>query len=186
MLAGGNAQHRPDRDTRRHRTAGDPGAADAGHSAGTGRRRTADAPGAATAADRPGRRAAQHHLSGLLADACIARGAGYDGRWAARRVRQCRRCGRVRGRNSARHGGAQRCVADDRAIEVRIGLNLGEVIVEGDDRYGEGVNVAARLEQLAEPGGIWVSGKVAREVEKNLPSASSRWASRGSRTSRSR
>ena len=53
-------------------------------------------------------------------------------------------------------------------IRVRIGINLGEVIVEGDDRYGEGVNIATRLEQLAEPGGIWVSGKVAKEVEKKL------------------
>jgi adenylate cyclase len=53
-------------------------------------------------------------------------------------------------------------------ILVRIGINLGEVIVEGDDRYGEGVNVAARLEQLADPGGICVSGKVAQEVEKKL------------------
>jgi adenylate cyclase len=53
-------------------------------------------------------------------------------------------------------------------IQVRIGINLGEVIVEGDDRYGEGVNIATRLEQLAEPGGIWVSGKVAKEVEKKL------------------
>jgi adenylate cyclase len=53
-------------------------------------------------------------------------------------------------------------------IKVRIGINLGEVIVDGDDRYGEGVNVAARLEQLAPPGGIHVSGKVAKEVEKKL------------------
>src|SRR5215510_3932724 len=37
-------------------------------------------------------------------------------------------------------------------IEVRIGINLGEVIVEGNDRLGEGVNIAARLEQLADPG----------------------------------
>ena len=59
-------------------------------------------------------------------------------------------------------------VPEERRIAVRIGINLGEVIVEGDDRYGEGVNVAARLEQLAEPGGICVSGKVAREVEKKL------------------
>lgn len=56
----------------------------------------------------------------------------------------------------------------DHRINVRIGVNLGEVIVEGDDRFGEGVNIAARLEQLAEPGGIWVSAKVAREVEKKL------------------
>jgi TolB-like protein/class 3 adenylate cyclase len=59
-------------------------------------------------------------------------------------------------------------VQEDRRVQVRIGINLGEVIVEGDDRYGEGVNIAARLEQLADPGGICVSGKVAREVEKKL------------------
>jgi TolB-like protein len=59
-------------------------------------------------------------------------------------------------------------VPDHQRIEVRIGINLGEVIVEGDDRFGEGVNIAARLEQIAEPGGICVSGKVAREVEKKL------------------
>ena len=45
-------------------------------------------------------------------------------------------------------------VPEDKRIDVRIGINLGEVIVEGEDRYGEGVNVAARLQQLAEPGGI--------------------------------
>lgn len=56
----------------------------------------------------------------------------------------------------------------EQLVEVRIGVNLGEVIVEGDDRFGEGVNIAARLEQLAEPGGIWVSAKVAREVGKKL------------------
>jgi class 3 adenylate cyclase len=59
-------------------------------------------------------------------------------------------------------------VPEDRRVQVRIGINLGEVIVEGDDRYGEGVNIAARLEQLADPGGICVSDKVAREVEKKL------------------
>jgi TolB-like protein/class 3 adenylate cyclase len=57
---------------------------------------------------------------------------------------------------------------EDQRIQVRIGINLGEVIVEGEDRYGEGVNVAARLEQLADPGGICVSAKVAHEVEKKL------------------
>ena len=56
----------------------------------------------------------------------------------------------------------------DQRIDVRIGINLGEVIVEGEDRYGEGVNIAARLEQLADPGGICVSARSAREVEKKL------------------
>ncbi len=59
-------------------------------------------------------------------------------------------------------------VAEDQRILARIGINLGEVIVEGDDRLGEGVNIAARLEQLADPGGICVSEKVAREVERKL------------------
>ena len=57
---------------------------------------------------------------------------------------------------------------EDHRIDVRIGVNLGEVIVEGADRHGEGVNIAARLQQLAEAGGICVSGKVASEVEKKL------------------
>ena len=59
-------------------------------------------------------------------------------------------------------------VPESKRIEIRIGINLGEVIVEGEDRYGEGVNVAARLQQLADPGGICVSGKVSKEVEKTL------------------
>ena len=58
--------------------------------------------------------------------------------------------------------------SENERIQVRIGVNLGEVIVDGEDRYGDGVNVAARLQQIAEPGGICVSGKVAREVEKKL------------------
>jgi adenylate cyclase len=49
-------------------------------------------------------------------------------------------------------------VPADRRIAFRIGINLGDVIVDGDDIYGEGVNVAARLEGLAEPGGICISG----------------------------
>ena len=47
---------------------------------------------------------------------------------------------------------------DDRHIVLRIGVNLGHVMVEGSDLYGDGVNIAARLETLAEPGGILVSG----------------------------
>jgi TolB-like protein/class 3 adenylate cyclase/rhodanese-related sulfurtransferase/Flp pilus assembly protein TadD len=49
-------------------------------------------------------------------------------------------------------------VAQHRRIVFRIGINLGDVVVEGDDLLGDGVNVAARLEQLCEPGGILVSG----------------------------
>jgi adenylate cyclase len=47
---------------------------------------------------------------------------------------------------------------DDRRIELRVGVNLGDVIVEGSDLYGDGVNIAARLEAMAEPGGIIISG----------------------------
>ncbi|MEK1852335.1 MAG: adenylate/guanylate cyclase domain-containing protein, partial [Phyllobacterium sp.] len=59
-------------------------------------------------------------------------------------------------------------VPENQRVHVRIGINLGEVIVEGEDCYGDGVNIAARLEQLADSDGICVSGKVAREVEKKL------------------
>ena len=52
--------------------------------------------------------------------------------------------------------------AEDRRIVLRIGINLGDVVVEGSDLYGDGVNIAARLEAMAEPGGICVSGKRAR------------------------
>ncbi|WP_436642447.1 adenylate/guanylate cyclase domain-containing protein [Microbaculum sp. FT89] len=47
-------------------------------------------------------------------------------------------------------------------IQLRIGINLGDVIIEGDDIYGDGVNLAARLEQMAEPGGILVSDDIQR------------------------
>ena len=56
----------------------------------------------------------------------------------------------------------------DRRMELRIGINLGDVIVEGDDIYGDGVNVAARLEGIAEPGGIVVSGAVRDNVGNRL------------------
>ena len=54
--------------------------------------------------------------------------------------------------------------ADEPRIRYRIGINLGEVIVEGDDIYGDGVNVAARLQGLAEPGGVAVSRTVRDQV----------------------
>jgi class 3 adenylate cyclase len=49
---------------------------------------------------------------------------------------------------------------EDRRIALRIGINLGDVIIEGDDIYGDGVNIAARLEGLAEPGGICIARTV--------------------------
>ncbi|TGV22275.1 adenylate/guanylate cyclase domain-containing protein [Mesorhizobium sp. M4B.F.Ca.ET.143.01.1.1] len=49
-------------------------------------------------------------------------------------------------------------IADDRLIRFRIGVNLGDIIVEGEDIYGDGVNIAARLEAQAEPGGVCISG----------------------------
>src|SRR5512143_2136026 len=60
-----------------------------------------------------------------------------------------------------------RAEANDR-IEFRIGINLGDVIIEGDDIYGDGVNIAARLEALAEPGGIFVSRAVRDSVRDKL------------------
>ena len=59
-------------------------------------------------------------------------------------------------------------VADDRKMEYRIGVNLGDVIEDGGKIYGDGVNVAARLESLAEPGGICISGVVYDQVKKKL------------------
>ena len=61
---------------------------------------------------------------------------------------------------SLQHSMAERNAGliDTRRIDLRIGVNLGDVIVEGDDVHGDGVNIAARLQDLAEPGGIFVSG----------------------------
>src|SRR6202040_1482272 len=54
-------------------------------------------------------------------------------------------------------------------IEPRIGINLGDVIVEPDDIYGDGVNIAARIEALAEAGGLFVSNTVYDHVRDRLP-----------------
>ncbi len=54
---------------------------------------------------------------------------------------------------------------EDKRLKFRIGINVGDVIVEGDDIYGDGVNVAARLEGLAEPGSICVSRTVFNHVK---------------------
>src|SRR6202162_1897539 len=59
-------------------------------------------------------------------------------------------------------------LAPERRMEFRIGVNLGDVMVEGDQIHGDGVNVAARGERLAEPGGIWISGIVHEQVRDKL------------------
>ncbi len=59
-------------------------------------------------------------------------------------------------------------VPEDRRILYRIGINIGDIIVEGDDIYGDGVNIAARLQGLAEPGGICVARNVYNQVRGKL------------------
>src|SRR6266404_2715971 len=59
-------------------------------------------------------------------------------------------------------------VPGDRRIQFRVGVNLGDVIVEGEDIFGDGVNVAARLESIAKPGGITISGSVRDHVGNRL------------------
>ena len=58
----------------------------------------------------------------------------------------------------SRSGAERRPRSGRQRIVFRIGINLGDVVVEGDDLLGDGVNIAARLEQLCEPGGVLVSG----------------------------
>ena len=59
-------------------------------------------------------------------------------------------------------------VPADKRIELRIGINLGDVVIDGDDIQGDGINVAARLEGMAEPGGICVSGMVYEGVRDRI------------------
>jgi len=79
----------------------------------------------------------------------------------------------------------QRCMAEantslepDRAIQFRIGVNVGDVVAEGSDVHGDGVNIAARLEAMAAPGGICVSASVFDQVERHLEVA---WEDMGRR-----
>jgi adenylate cyclase len=59
-------------------------------------------------------------------------------------------------------------LSEDRKMEFRIGINLGDVIEEGGRIYGDGVNIAARIESLAEPGGICLSGSAYEQIENKL------------------
>src|SRR5437870_5130824 len=57
----------------------------------------------------------------------------------------------------------------DQRIEIRVGINLGDVIIDEDDVYGDGVNIAARLEALADPGGVVISSTVFEQVRDRVP-----------------
>jgi adenylate cyclase len=59
-------------------------------------------------------------------------------------------------------------LADDHQMRFRIGINVGDVMIEGDDLFGDGVNVAARLEGLAEPGGVCISGSTFEQVKNKM------------------
>ena len=63
---------------------------------------------------------------------------------------------------------ANQGLADDRRILLRIGINLGDVVVESGDLYGDGVIVAARLQTMAGPGEIYVSGNIYDQVRRRL------------------
>ena len=60
-------------------------------------------------------------------------------------------------------------IPSGRRLELRIGVNLGDVIVDGDDIFGDGVNIAARLEALAKPGSVCISHTVYEQVKNKLP-----------------
>jgi TolB-like protein/class 3 adenylate cyclase/pimeloyl-ACP methyl ester carboxylesterase len=80
-------------------------------------------------------------------------------------VVQAMRCAVELQRAMAEHS---RPVAESRRIQFRMGITLGDVIVEGDDIFGDGVNIAVRLEQIASPGGISISNRVYEEVRDRL------------------
>src|SRR5271168_5016349 len=59
-------------------------------------------------------------------------------------------------------------VAEDRRIVFRMGINVGDIIIDGDDIFGDGVNIAARLEALCEPGGVCISRAANEQVRDKL------------------
>ena len=122
-----------------------------------------------------GRRAVTVGSSGPPGTACWSSSPAWSTRCAARS-----RCsGRWRSATTA-------CRRRER-IEFRIGINLGEIVIDEDgDIFGDGVNIAARLEALADAGGICVSAGCRRTSPTAAISPSRTWASRASRTSRGR
>ena len=74
-------------------------------------------------------------------------------------------------------------ITPEKRMEFRVGINFGDIIIDGDDMWGDGINVAARLETLAEPGGICVSGRVQEDVQGKLDITFEDEGSASSRTS---
>ena len=110
--------------------------------------------------------------TGLLRAHPAAPGPGgrFAGRQPPSRVRQCGGRGAVRGGGAEGAAGAQRrATREPASMLFRIGVNLGDVIEEGDRIYGDGVNIAARLESLADAGGICVSKTAFDQIETKLP-----------------
>ncbi len=79
----------------------------------------------------------------------------------------------VRAAVEVQHGMAGRNagLAPDQCMDLRIGVHLGDVVVDDDDLLGDGVNIAARLEGIAEPGGIAISEEVWRHARGKVPAA---------------
>jgi formylglycine-generating enzyme required for sulfatase activity/class 3 adenylate cyclase len=75
------------------------------------------------------------------------------------------RCGIVIQQNMA---GRNTSLPKDHWIEYRIGINLGDVIIEEDDIYGDGVNLASRLENMADPGQVYISGGIYEQIKNKL------------------
>src|SRR5579862_3349260 len=75
------------------------------------------------------------------------------------------RCGIVIQQNMF---GRNSLLTKEQRIEYRIGVNLGDVIIEGDDIYGDGVNIASRLESIAEPGEVYISGGIYELIKNKL------------------
>ena len=75
---------------------------------------------------------------------------------------------RLPSRCSARWRGRNAAVAEDKQIVFRIGINVGDIIIDGDDIFGDGVNIAARLEALCEPGGVCISRAANEQVRDKL------------------
>ena len=69
-------------------------------------------------------------------------------------------------------------VAEDRRIVFRIGINVGDIIIDGDDIFGDGVNIAARLEVLCEPGGVCISRAANDQLGTSCLSLLPIWGSR--------